>query len=84
MVEEKKVPWVSKDDSERIIVNPRIATLQLVTSLLTQRLDLGRDFEPGSFQHSLVANKNVPEMNARRAITMRSMTRIRSGSWIGH
>ncbi len=68
MIEEKKVPWVSKDDSERIIVNPRIATLQLVTSLLTQRLDLGRDLEPGSFQHSLVANKNVPEMNAKDAL----------------
>jgi len=33
MIEEKKVPEVPKYDSARVIVNLRIATLQLVTTL---------------------------------------------------
>lgn len=55
MIEERKVP---KYDSARVIANLRIATLQLVTTLLAQRLDLGRDLEePGWFQQSLIADK---------------------------
>lgn len=58
MVEEKKLPGVPKYDSVRVIVNLRIATLRLVTVLLTQRLNLGRDLEaPGWLQQSLIADK---------------------------
>ena len=58
MIEEKKVPEVPKYDSARVIVNLRIATLQLVTTLLTRRLDLGRDLEErGWLQQSLIADK---------------------------
>lgn len=47
MIEEKKVPWVPKNDSARIIVNLRIATLQLVPGLVDA--EVGLWFETWSF-----------------------------------
>jgi hypothetical protein len=81
IIEEKKMPWVSKNNSARIIVNLRIATLQLVPGLLMQRLNLGRDL--GAWLVPAVVNcrqKRAGNERPRRAITMRSMTKMRWGS----